>query len=96
MRITNCFYKESLIILVLLVFCFCCVQAQDIQYKAWNATDNSYDAATDFPSNGVADDSAPRMRRGRAPRSNATQKMRAGPSKPTYRCRLQTTLSCCN
>ena len=43
-----------------------------------------------------ADDSAPRMRRGRAPRSNATQKMRAGPSKPTYRCRLQTTLSCCN
>ena len=43
-----------------------------------------------------ADDCAPRMRRGRAPRSNATQKMRAGPSKPTYRCRLQTTLSCCN
>lgn len=43
-----------------------------------------------------ADDCAPRKRRGQVPWSYATQKMRVGPSEPTYRCRLQTTLSCCN
>ena len=40
------------------------------------------------------DDCAPRRRRDATERSHAAQKMREGPSKPPYRWRLQTTLSC--
>jgi hypothetical protein len=44
-----------------------------------------------------ADDSAPRRREdgGILPSSHAAQEMRAGPSEPVYRRRLQTTHCCC-